>query len=178
MSAIPENANVSIFSKNEKKARDIITKLGLKQVPGISRVTFRKKNNEIYAIEKPDVYRTAGGNYVVFGEPKVDDFPQRLARAQAEAQEAAGSGIAPSAGDAVSKDPQSIQADLAAAAAENEADASASTEDDSASADETGLNVDDIELVMEQANVPRNKAVKALREHNSDIVNAIMSLSK
>ena len=74
--------------------------------------------------------------------------------------------------------PQSIQADLAAAAAENEADASASTEDDSASADETGLNVDDIELVMEQANVPRNKAVKALREHNSDIVNAIMSLSK
>ena len=32
----------------------------------------------------------------------------------------------------------------------------------------------DIELVMQQASVSRNKAVKALKNNNNDIVNAIM----
>jgi len=32
----------------------------------------------------------------------------------------------------------------------------------------------DIELVMQQANVSRTKAVKALKNNNNDIVNAIM----
>lgn len=40
--------------------------------------------------------------------------------------------------------------------------------------DETGLEAKDIELVMKQANTTRAKAVKALREHKGDIVNAIM----
>lgn len=176
MSEIPENSNVSIFSKNEKKAREAILKLGLKQVPGISRVTFRKKNNQIFAIERPEVYRSHGGNFVVFGEAKVDDFPQRLAKAQQEAQ-LAGPGVAASGADAISKDPQSIQADMEAAAAANENKVAEVEEESSGPVDETGLNQDDIELVMQQANVPRQKAAKALREHNSDIVNAIMSLS-
>lgn len=40
--------------------------------------------------------------------------------------------------------------------------------------DETGLELRDIELVMAQANVSRAKAVRALRDNQSDIVNAIM----
>lgn len=40
--------------------------------------------------------------------------------------------------------------------------------------DEAGLELRDIELVMAQANVSRAKAVRALRENQSDIVNAIM----
>ena len=175
MSEIPENSNVSIFSKNEKKAREAISKLGLKQVPGISRVTFRKKNNQIYAIEKPEVYRSHGGNFVVFGEAKVDDFPQRLAKAQQEAQ-LAGPGVAAAGADAVSKDPQSIQADMEAAARANESKVS-EVQEESGPVDETGLNQDDIELVMQQANVSREKAAKALHDNNSDIVNAIMSFS-
>ena len=85
MSAIPENANVTVLNKNEKKARELIGKLGLKQIPGIIRVTFRKKDNQIYAIEKPEVFRSAGGNYIVFGEAKVDNFTQKLAAAQQQA---------------------------------------------------------------------------------------------
>ena len=45
MSAIPTNANVTILSKNEKKAREIISKLGLKKVNGIVRVALSKKKN-------------------------------------------------------------------------------------------------------------------------------------
>ncbi|AET39947.1 Egd2p Ecym_5173 [Eremothecium cymbalariae DBVPG len=171
MSEIAEDSKISILNRNERKAREIIQKLGLKQIPDISRVTFRKKNNQIFAIEKPEVYKSHGGNYVVFGEAKVDDFTRRLARAQQQAATA-------------SKDPQSIQADMVAAAAASEsqepsASAAAGTEEeDVGQVDESGLDVADIELVMQQANVSRDKAVKALREHNSDIVNAIMSLSK
>ena len=50
-------------------------------------------------------------------------------------------------------------------------------EDDGEEVDDTGIEAKDIELVMAQASVSRKKAVKALKEHDSDIVNAIMSLS-
>uniref|UniRef100_A0A3P8T0L3 Nascent polypeptide associated complex subunit alpha n=1 Tax=Amphiprion percula TaxID=161767 RepID=A0A3P8T0L3_AMPPE len=43
--------------------------------------------------------------------------------------------------------------------------------------DETGVEVKDIELVMSQANVSRAKAVRALKNNNNDIVNAIMELT-
>ena len=40
--------------------------------------------------------------------------------------------------------------------------------------DEGGVEAKDIELVMSQANVSRGKAVKALKNNQNDIVNAIM----
>ena len=40
--------------------------------------------------------------------------------------------------------------------------------------DATGIEEKDIELVMSQANVSRNKAIKALRKADNDLVNAIM----
>lgn len=172
MSEIPQGSNVSIFSKNEKKAKEQILKLGLKPVPGISRVTFKKKDNQIFAIDRPEVYKSQGGNYVVFGEAKIDDFPQRLAKAQEAAQ---AEGVLPAGQDAVSKDPQSIQADMQAAA--DNAGKEAPADDDDEEVDESDLKADDIEIVMQQANVTRAKAAKALKAHNGDIVNTIMSLS-
>lgn len=50
-------------------------------------------------------------------------------------------------------------------------------EDDGEEVDATGLEDKDIELVMTQASVSRNKAVKALKENDNDIVNSIMALS-
>lgn len=42
---IPGGASVTIHSRNEKKARKAIAKLGLKHVPGITRVTLRRPKN-------------------------------------------------------------------------------------------------------------------------------------
>lgn len=42
---IPGGAAVTIHSRNEKKARKAIAKLGLKHVPGITRVTLRRPKN-------------------------------------------------------------------------------------------------------------------------------------
>jgi len=43
--------------------------------------------------------------------------------------------------------------------------------------DSSGLDENDIKMVMEQGNVPRNKAITALRNNDGDIVNAIMQLT-
>lgn len=40
--------------------------------------------------------------------------------------------------------------------------------------DDTGVEDKDIELVMNQAGVSRGKAIKALKNNQNDIVNAIM----
>ena len=43
--------------------------------------------------------------------------------------------------------------------------------------DESGVEAKDIELVVQQAQVPRAKAIKALKKNGNDIVNAIMELT-
>lgn len=42
---IPAGSAVAVHSRNEKKARKSIAKLGLKHVPGITRVTLRRPKN-------------------------------------------------------------------------------------------------------------------------------------
>jgi len=50
-------------------------------------------------------------------------------------------------------------------------------EKETESVDPSGLDENDIKMVMEQASVSRAKAVKALKAHNGDIVNSIMELT-
>lgn len=50
-------------------------------------------------------------------------------------------------------------------------------EEDDGEVDATGVEEKDIELVVSQANVSRNKAIKALKNNDNDIVNAIMVCS-
>jgi len=148
-------------SRGEKKARKIMSKLGLKQVAGVSRVTIRKSKNILFVINKPDVYKNpASDTYIVFGEAKIEDLSQQ---AQMEA----------------AKSFQNAQA-----AAPSEMGASGTTghapipeEEEDDEIDETGVEAKDIELVMSQANVSRSKAVKALKNNDNDIVNAIMELT-
>merc|ERR1712236_78641 len=67
------------------KARKIMSKLGLKQVPGVSRVTIRKSKNILFVIQKPDVYKNpASDSYIVFGEAKIEDLSQQAQMAAAE----------------------------------------------------------------------------------------------
>ena len=71
------------------------------------------------------------------------------------------------------------QAEAAGASAEPVANAPAAIEEvaeeeEGDDVDETGVESKDIELVMQQANVSRVKAVKALKKNDNDIVNAIM----
>merc|ERR1739840_63936 len=58
--------------------RKIMSKLGLKQMGGVSRVTIRKSKNILFVINKPDVYKNpASDTYIVFGEAKIEDLSQQ-----------------------------------------------------------------------------------------------------
>lgn len=51
------------------------------------------------------------------------------------------------------------------------------TEEEEEAVDEAGVDEKDIEIVMSQAVVSRQRAVRALRNNQNDIVNAIMVMS-
>jgi len=147
-------------SRSEKKARKAMSKLGLKQVQGVSRVTIRKSKNILFVISRPDVYKSpASDTYIVFGEAKIEDLSQQ---AQVRAvdqfknpESALGGPEAPTATQTVIEEESEDEEEI----------------------DETGVEAKDVELVMSQANVTRTKAVKALKNNQNDIVNAIMELT-
>lgn len=174
---IPQGAEVNVISKNEKKAREIIKKLNLKQIKGISRVTFKQRGNFIYAIDLPDVYRSPAGTYVVFGEAKVEDMNQRIAEAQAQ-QDAAQAASAETEGIASvdDKSPEAITRDLQAASLASSGEIAEVEEEDDDEVDETGLDPRDIDVVVEQTQISRAKAAKALRANKGDLINTIMNL--
>merc|ERR1712039_400915 len=87
----------------EKKARKIMSKLGLKQITGVSRVTIRKSKNILFVIQKPDVYKNpASDTYIVFGEAKIEDLSQQ---AQMEAASKFNKVDVPQATDAAAAGP-------------------------------------------------------------------------
>ena len=49
-----------------------MSKLGLKPVHGVTRITIRKSKSILFVISKPDVFKSPASDiYIVFGEAKV-----------------------------------------------------------------------------------------------------------
>ncbi|CAA2985765.1 nascent polypeptide-associated complex subunit alpha-like protein 3 isoform X1 [Olea europaea var. sylvestris] len=141
-------------SRSEKKSRKAMLKLGMKPIPGVSRVTVKKSKNILFVISKPDVFKSPNSDtYIIFGEAKIEDLSSQLQTQAAEQFKAPNvSNIAPK--------PEPVTVAL-----------------DDEDVDETGVEPKDIELVMTQAGVSRARAVKALKESDGDIVSAIMELT-
>ncbi|KAG4303176.1 hypothetical protein PCANB_000440 [Pneumocystis canis] len=159
---LPANANVHVFSRSETKARKQILKHGLKQMTGIIRVTLFRPKNVLFVISNPDVYKLPNSDtYIVFGQVKIEDI-------NSEAQLNAVQQFANTTQNTKSSS-------VTLRAAHNKP--LIAEDDDPDNLDETGLQSKDIDLVMDQTKVSRSKAIKALRENNGDIVNAIMSIA-
>eukprot|EP00744_Colponema_vietnamica_P010264 GILI01014532.1.p1 GENE.GILI01014532.1~~GILI01014532.1.p1 ORF type:complete len:186 (-),score=62.59 GILI01014532.1:32-562(-) len=141
-----------VQSKGEKKIRKAVSKLGLTPVTNYNRVTMLKDKTIVIAINNPEIF-SAGDAYLVFGEAKVDDTANQGAENMASQM-------------------RQVQS-----AAEAGASKAAPPVDDGP-VDETGVEAKDIELVMTQAKCSRNAAVRALKNNDNDIVNAIMSLAE
>ncbi|XP_071825921.1 nascent polypeptide-associated complex subunit alpha-like [Apostichopus japonicus] len=147
-------------NRSEKRARKGLSRLGLKPMTGITRVTIRKSKNILFVISKPDVYKSpASDTYIVFGEAKIEDISQ-------QAQMAAAEQFRPQ------EPPNQV-------VSESEASVNQAVEEESddEEVDDGGLEEKDIDIVKQQANVSRAKAIKALKNNNNDIVNAIMELT-
>ncbi|PAV69066.1 hypothetical protein WR25_21940 [Diploscapter pachys] len=108
----------------------------------------------ISAIANKDFSLKSPGSdtYIVFGEAKIEDLSQHAQMSAIDRIKPTEDAPAPLA---------TVQED----------------EDDGAEEDAQGIEEKDIELVMSQANTSRNKAIRALRQTDNDIVNAIMSLT-
>lgn len=157
---LPDLVSKAKQSRGEKKARKIMSKLGLKPVQGVNRVTIRKSKNILFVINNPDVYKNPHSDtYIIFGEAKIEDLSQQAQVAAAEKFKAPEA--TPAAGE--SSGATTSVAPIA--------------EEDEEEVDDTNLNEKDIELVMQNANVPRAKAIRALKENTYDVVNAIMELT-
>merc|ERR1711957_645471 len=148
-------------NRSEKKSRKAVSKLGMKPLPGIVRVTVKKSKNILFVISQPDVHKSPNSDtYIIFGEAKIEDLS---AQAQASAAQ-----------HFTQQTPDAGIADEGAGAAD--APKIEEVEEDGA-VDESDIEPKDIELVMSQVQYSRSKAVTALRANNNDIVEAIMQLS-
>nr|TKW18765.1 hypothetical protein SEVIR_5G453300v2 [Setaria viridis] len=126
-----------------------MNKLGIKTINGVRRVTLKNKN-VLILITQPDVFESPNSDtYVIFGEAKLME-------------------VGPHAAERFKASDPSITI--------SNAEPSAASQDDE-EGDESGVEPDDIELVMTQASVSRSRAVKALKAADGDIVNAIMELT-
>ncbi|KAJ8461648.1 hypothetical protein OPV22_034574 [Ensete ventricosum] len=149
-------AEDSTQSRNEKKSRQAMLKLGMmKPVTGVSRMTIKRTNNDLFVISKPDVYKIQNTEtYVVFG---VADLKEVSSQPQSQTAQ------------------QLRMLDLSGATPKSH-EPESETEDDE-DVDDTGLEPSAIDMVMAQAGVSRAKAVVALRAYDGDVVGAIMDLT-
>jgi len=135
-------------SRSEKKARKEMMKLKLKPVPGILRVTIKKSKNILFVVSKPDVFKLpASDTYIIFGEAKIEDLNTQALTSKAKS---------------LLEQPEGGAATNAAAAAAPAAPAAKpaakeEVEDPNEQVDDTGIEPKDIELVINQTHVSRNK---------------------
>ena len=130
------------------------------EVPDIMRATFKRDEKTYFYVDQPTVYKSDSQDiYVVFGTVRVDNGETSNFLQQAAAQKF--------------QAPEEAEAAPAAEAPATEAPA-----EEAEAVDETGLNPDDITFVIEQTRCTRAQAVKALRDNDNDMINAVMSLSK
>jgi nascent polypeptide-associated complex subunit alpha len=154
-----EHDNEQAGGKSEKKVRKALAKLGMVKVEGVNRVTLRQKDNYILIVKDPEVYTSqqTENTYIIFGELSIDDPDRKLAKEEIEKMRAEGERVQPTS---TSDKKETVE-----------------IVDESGEASEEGLDAASIETVMTEGNVPRQRAVKALRAAGGDVVQAILNLS-
>ena len=61
-------------NRGDKKFKKAMSKMGLKPVTGINRVTIKKGKAFVISIDDPDVWKSPGSEnaYIIFGKPNMD----------------------------------------------------------------------------------------------------------
>ncbi len=152
------------LNRGEKKCRKALLKLGMKQITGITRVTLKKREGLIFVVNDPEVLKsgTSDSSYAIFGELKLEDPNMNLPSTEAQ-----------KFGEKDAKPAEAKEGE-----AKKEAEKKEDEKEDEEPLNEEGLTPNHIDMVMQHANCSRNKAIRALREANDDMVNAIMHLTQ
>jgi nascent polypeptide-associated complex subunit alpha len=153
----------SKLNRHETKFLKEITKLKMKNLTNIARVTIRNQRNILFVISNPRVYKGSGGTYTIFGKLAVEDLSAQAQATAAQQFRSSSEGLPLASSFAAEEVPTKVEVE--------------EEEEELEGGDETGIEDADITLVMQQAGVSRAKAVGALRRNQNDIVNAIMELT-
>lgn len=141
--------------KGEKKIRKALLKLGLNKVEGVNRVVIRQKDNYSFYVKDPEVYvsKESENSYILFGEITVDD-PDKPDGSQAiqnvQAQ-----------GEQINEDKKE----------------KVEIVDEGEEVSEEGVDPESIQMVIDETKCSRQKAVRALKKSEGDVVNAILELN-
>ncbi|XP_953491.1 nascent polypeptide associated complex (NAC), alpha chain, putative [Theileria annulata] len=144
--------------KNERKARKAMSKLGLKQYDGVSKIYIRKSKQIFFVINKPDVFKLPNSDiYVIFGEAKLEDVG---ANSQSEAAQR----LSQLSLSTLNKDEPGLTLP-------------STFETEEVQESDFVPSSSDVELVVQQAGCSREKAVQSLVKHRGNIVESIMELT-
>lgn len=151
--------------RNEKKARKLLITPDMEEIPNIMRATFKRDEKAYFFVDQPTVYKAKNSDcYIVFGVVKVDNGETN--------------NFLNSAVDKFKAPEEPAEEKEAEEKKAEEPAEEKKAEEPEEEVDATGVNPNDITFVMEQTGCTRAEAVKALRDNDNDMINAVMALGK
>jgi nascent polypeptide-associated complex subunit alpha len=144
--------------KAEKKVRKALSKLGMTKIEGVNRVTMKQKDSYILYVKEPEVFCSSQNqnSYIVFGELTFEDSERKLAQET----------IAE-----LKKEGEKLKT-----VTEKKEEPKVEVVQEGEELSEEGLEKDAIETVMNEGKCSRQAAIKALRAHNGDPVEALLDV--
>ena len=144
--------------KAEKKVRKALSKLGMTKIEGVNRVTMKQKDSYILYVKEPEVFCSSQNpnSYIVFGELTFEDSERKLAQET----------IAE-----LKKEGEKLKT-----VTEKKEEPNGEVVQEGEELSEEGLEKDAIETVMNEGKCSRQAAIKALRAHNGDPVEALLDV--
>jgi nascent polypeptide-associated complex subunit alpha len=154
----PEEAKPS--GKAEKKVRKALSKLGMTKVDGVNRVTMRQKDSYILYVKNPEVFSSQQNpnSFIIFGELTFDDDEKKLKQDTIEQLKKEGEQL------------KTVK--------ETKEEPKVEVVQEGEELSEEGLEKEAIETVMNEGKCSRQAAIKALRAHNGDPVEALLEIGQ
>lgn len=147
--------------KAEKKVRKALGKLGMTKMEGVNRVTMKQKDNYIIIVKDPEVFTNPQNenSFIIFGELTFDDPDKKLSQEAIEQMK---------------KESEKMKSETEKAA---EQKVEVVAEEPEGEVSEEGLDPESIQTVMTEGKCTRQQAIKALRKHNGDPVEALLEIN-
>ena len=152
----PEETKPS--GKAEKKVRKALSKLGMVKVEGVNRVTMKQKDSYVLFVKEPEVFSSPQNpnSFIIFGEVTFDDHEKKLTQ-DTIAQ--------------LKKEGEKLKT-----VTEKKEEPKVEVVPEGEELSEEGLEKEAIETVMNEGKCSRQAAIKALRAHNGDPVEALLDV--
>ena len=146
--------------KAEKKVRKALSKLGMVKVEGVNRVTMKQKDNYILYVKDPEVFSSPQNpnSFIIFGEVTFEDHEKKLTQEAIENLKKEGEKL-----KTVTEKKEEPKVEVVPEGEE---------------LSEEGLEKEAIETVMNEGKCSRQVAIRALRAHNGDPVEALLEVGQ